>query len=72
MDAAVIMTQPQARGASGGKGSPVLRDSLADGLQRLKPAGLLDGMDAHALGRVVVDGCKNGNRALRRRGMKGS
>ena len=64
VNTAVVVTQAQTGRRAGGKSPEVLVDALADRLQRLKPGGFLDGVDAHTFGRAVIDGGEDGHRTF--------
>jgi len=52
---AVVVANAQPGGHLGPEASEVLAEPLAQGFQRFKPVGLLRRVNAHALGRGVVD-----------------
>jgi hypothetical protein len=60
----VVVPQFQTRSGSGGKVFEVFLDALADGLESFEPGGPFDDMDAHAFGRAVIDGGKDGHVTL--------
>ena len=51
----VIVPELEPLGGAGLKPSEVLTDALAEGFQRFEARGSLDGMNAHTLGRAMVD-----------------
>ena len=64
IDAAVVMAQPQARGAAAGETAEVLSDSLPDRLQRFESGGFLHRVDADAFGCTVINGGEDGDGAF--------
>src|SRR6516164_2858797 len=60
----MIVTEAQADGAAGGEAGEVFLDALANRLQRFKPSRSLDGVDAHAFRRTVIDSGKHRHRTL--------
>jgi hypothetical protein len=60
VNAAVVVTQLQAGGATGGEGPEVFLDSLSKGIERFEPSRFLDGMDADTVRGAMIDGSENG------------
>ena len=60
----VIVPELEPLGGAGPEPSEVLTDALAEGFQRLEARGSLDGMNAHTLGRAMVDRGEDGDLAV--------
>jgi hypothetical protein len=60
----MVMTQPQAGGATGGKSTEALSHSLPDRFEGFEASSLFYDMNSHAFSRAVVDGGENGNRSF--------
>jgi hypothetical protein len=62
--ASVVVADAKALGRVLLDGSEALHDTLPDRLERLVPGAAQGGMEAHALGRAVIDGNEDGDLAV--------
>ena len=53
-----------AEGHAPAEAAEVLTDTLAEGFESLEAGGTLDGMNAHTLGRAMVNGSEDGDLAV--------
>ena len=60
----VIVPESESFGAAPAEAAEVLTDTLAEGFESLEAGGTLDGMNAHTLGRAMVNGSEDGDLAV--------
>ena len=60
----VIVPESESFGGGAPEAAEVLTDALAEGFQSLEARGTLDGMNAHTLGRAMVNGGEDGDLAV--------
>ena len=60
----VIVPESESFGGGGPEAAEVLTDTLAEGFEGLEVRGTLDGMNAHTLGRAMVNGSEDGDLAV--------
>ena len=60
----VIVPESESFGGAAPEAAEVLTDTLAEGFQSLEARGTLDGMNAHTLGRAMVNGGEDGDLAV--------
>ena len=60
----VIVPESESFGGAPAEAAEVLTDTLAEGFESLEARGTLDGMNAHTLGRAMVNGSEDGDLAV--------
>ena len=60
----VIVPESESFGAADPEAAEVLTDTLAEGFESLEAGGTLDGMNAHTLGRAMINGSEDGDLAV--------
>ena len=60
----MIVPESESFGGAATEAAEVLTDTLAEGFESLEAGGTLDGMNAHTLGRAMVNGSEDGDLAV--------